>query len=352
MKESIDKASVEAARRIRDNKFVRGILTGKRRSTSPKFSRVDIRPVEIKGKVVLQVVSHDGKRDFTSNIDLDSREVEALLNSGFANIIVDSTDESYQVQITKKEEAIVGTSKTRLERTLTHDRTKERLLPESDSIFSLLGMADATGRIKPSHRDKYIQIDQLLRLIEPILEPIQSGAHLRVIDLACGSAALTFAVHTYLSKRFTVETLGIERDQELVSKDNKKLASETLTGIKFLNESIESATREKFELVLALHACDTATDDAISFVIDSKSSSAVIVPCCHQTRPSTVKESIAATPLLAKDGILYERFADLITDGLRAERLRQAGYEVEVVEFVPDEHTARNLLIRAQKSAP
>jgi len=352
MKVSIDKALVEAARRIRGNDFVRGILTGKRRSTSPKFSRIDIRPVEIKGKVVLQVVSHDGKRDFTSNIDLDSREVEELLDSGFANIIVDSTDESYQVQITKKEEAIVGTSKTRLERTLTHDRTKERLLPESDPIFSLLGMADATGRIKPAHRDKYIQIDQLLRLVEPIVESTPPGEHLRIIDLACGSAALTFAVHTYLSKRFTVETLGIERDQELVSKDTKKVASESLKGIEFLNQSIESATREKFDLVLALHACDSATDDAITFVIESESTAALIVPCCHQSRPKDVKDSLSAAPILAKDGILYERFADLITDGRRAERLREAGYEVEVVEFVPDEHTARNLLIRAQNSSP
>lgn len=352
MKESIDKASVEAARRIRDNKFVRGILTGKRRSTSPKFSRVDIRPVEIKGKVVLQVVSHDGKRDFTSNIDLDSREVEELLDSGFANIIVDSTDESYQVQITKKEEAIVGTSKTRLERNLTHDRAKERLLPESDPIFSLLGMADSTGRIKPSHRDKYIQIDQLLRLVEPIVESTPPGEHLRVIDLACGSAALTFAVHAYLSKRFTVGTLGIERDQELVFKSNKKVASESLKGIEFRNQPIEGVNREKFDLVLALHACDIATDDAITFVIESKSTAALIVPCCHQSRPEEVKESISAAPILAKDGILYERFADLITDGRRAERLREAGYEVEVVEFVPDEHTARNLLIRAQNSSP
>lgn len=350
MKESIDKASVEAARRIRDNKFVRGILTGKRRSTTPKFSRVDIRPVEIKGKVVLQVVSHDGKRDFTSNIDLDSREVEELLDSGFANIIVDSTEESYQVQITKKEEAIVGTSKTRLKRILTHDRAKERLLPESDPIFSLLGMTDSTGRIKPAHRDKYIQIDQLLRLIEPIVEPIPTGTHLRVIDLACGSAALTFAVHVYLSKRLTVETLGIERDQELVSKDNKKVVGESLKGVEFRNQSIENTTRENFDLVLALHACDTATDDAIRFVIESKSTAALIVPCCHQSRPEEVKESISAAPILAKDGILYERFADLVTDGLRAERLRSAGYQVDVVEFVPDEHTARNLMIRATSS--
>jgi len=346
MKQSTEQALSEAVERILKENFVRAILTGKRRSNAPKFPRVDIRPVEIKGKVMLQLISHDGRKDYTKNIDLDSKEIEVLLNSGFANIIVDSTQESYQVQITKKEEAIVGTSKTRLERSLTHDRTKERLLAESDPIFSLLGMADSTGRIKPSYRDKYIQIDQLLRLVEPIVQAIPTGKQFRVIDLACGSAALTFAVHAYLSKRFVVETLGIERDQVLVSKA-QKAAHQSFKGIEFRSESIESATREKFDLVLALHACDKATDDAISFVINSKSAAALIVPCCHQSRPEQVEESLSAVPILARDGILYERFADLLTDALRAERLRSAGYEVDVVEFVPDEHTARNLMIRA-----
>lgn len=347
MKQSTEQALSEAVVRIRKENFVRAILTGKRRSNAPKFPRVDIRPVEIKGRVMLQVISHDGRKDYTNNIDLDSKEIEVLLDSGFANIIVDSTQESYQVQITKKDEAIVGTSKTRLERSLAHDRTKERLLAESDPVFSLLGMADSTGRIKPSYRDKYIQIDQLLRLVEPILETIPTGEQIRVIDLGCGSAALTFAVHAYLSKRFVVETLGIERDQVLVAKAREKAAHQSLKGIEFRSQSIESATREKFDLVLVLHACDTATDDAISFVIDSKSSAALIVPCCHQSRPPEVEETLSAVPILARDGILYERFADLVTDGIRAERLRSAGYEVDVVEFVPDEHTARNLMIRA-----
>lgn len=337
----------EAIKRVRSEDFVRAILTGKRRTITPKFPRVDIRPVEIKGTVMLQVVAHDGKKDFTHNIDLDSKEIQELLDSGFANIIVDSIHESYQVQITKKEEAIVGTSRTRLERNLKHDQIKERLLAESDPVFSLLGMTDSTGRIKPSQRDKYIQIDQLLRLIEPVIEPLAIGAHLRVIDLACGSAALTFAVHAFLSKRYSVETLGIERVQDLVSKANKKVASQAITGLDFRNQSIASTTREKVDLVLALHACDTATDDAITFVIESKSSTAFFVPCCHQSRPPQVAELISAVPTLAKDGILYERFADLATDALRAERLRSAGYQVDVVEFVPDEHTARNMMIRA-----
>jgi SAM-dependent methyltransferase len=349
MKESIETALQEAMRRVRWDDFVRAILVGRRKSKVPQWQRVDLRPVEIKGRVMIQVVAHDGKKDFTSNLEVESSELLDLLDSGFANIIVDSTSESFQIQITKKEEAIVGTSKTQLERNLKHDHTKQRLLAETEPIFAALGMADSTGRIKPSERDKYIQIDQLLRLLEPIVEDISFGSHLRIIDLACGSAALTFAVHTYLSKRFTVSTFGIELDRKLVNKAASIAQRSHLQGIEFHDQAIENVTIEKFDLVLALHACDTATDDAIAFVIKSASSAALIVPCCHQSRPEEIKESMASAPLLSKDGILSERFADLLTDGLRAQRLRSAGYQVEVMEFVSDEHTARNLMIRARK---
>lgn len=349
MKESIETALQEAMRRVRWDDFVRAILVGRRKSKVPQWQRVDLRPVEIKGRVMIQVVAHDGKKDFTSNLEVESSELLDLLDSGFANIIVDSTSESFQIQITKKEEAIVGTSKTQLERNLKHDHTKQRLLAETEPIFAALGMADSTGRIKPSERDKYIQIDQLLRLLEPIVEDISFGSHLRIIDLACGSAALTFAVHTYLSKRFTVSTVGIELDRKLVNKAASIAQRSHLQGIEFHDQAIENVTIEKFDLVLALHACDTATDDAIAFVIKSASSAALIVPCCHQSRPEEIKESMALAPLLSKDGILSERFADLLTDGLRAQRLRSAGYQVEVMEFVSDEHTARNLMIRARK---
>ena len=349
MKQSIDHALREAVKRVRSEDFVRCILTGKRRSISPKFSRVDIRPVEIKGKLMLQVVSHDGRKDFTSNLDLDSAELEAILDSGFSNIIVDSINESFQVQITKKEEAIVGTSKTRLERNLKHDHTKHRLLAETEPIFAALGMADSRGRIKPSERDKYIQIDQLLRLVENLVARKASGSRLRVLDLASGSARLTFAVHTYLAKVFDVETIGIDRDATLIEKASRIAERAEVKAITFQVGEISNEPIAKHDLILALHACDTATDDAIEYVVKSGAENALIVPCCHQHRPDEIQRSITSAPLLAKDGILAERFADLLTDGLRADRLRRDGYAVDVIEFVPDEHSGRNLLIRAVK---
>lgn len=349
MKRQVEEALAEAVERISRDDFVRAVLTGKRKGSSPRFTRVDFRPVEIKGEVKIQSVSHDGKKDFTVNHDVGSPEIDEILNSGFSNIIVESMRESFQIQITKKEEAITGVSKTKLERVLEHDRKKERVLPEAHPVFVALGMSDSRGAIKPSSRDKYIQIDQLLRIMEPTLTRFTSGENIRVVDLASGSAALTLAVHAYLSEEFQPTTLGIERNPDLVTKSLQCASSAGLIGIDFIVGEIRAAEASQVDLVLALHACDTATDDAIDYVIRSQAKVALIVPCCHQSRGVEAEAIASRFPFFGKDGIVDERLLDLATDAARGERLRAAGYSVDIVEFVSDEHTARNLLIRAEK---
>ena len=349
MKRTIEEALAEARERIIRDDFVRAILTGKRRSGSPQFQRIDLRPVEIKGQTLIQSVAHDGKKDFTKNLELQSAELQEMLQSGFANLIIDSTSESYQIQITKKEEAVVGVSKVRLERVLSHDRQKERILSEDHPIFRALEISDSTGRIKPSFRDKYIQIDQLFRILAPTLTSYPSGSKLRLVDLASGSAVLTLAVHAYLSEKFEVETVGIERNPQLVEKATKFTQEAALSGVGFMASEIAAAPSESVDIVLALHACDTATDDAINYVIRSQAHVALIVPCCHQTRGEAVEEIAKRLPFFGRDGIIDERLLDLATDALRGEKLREAGYLVEIIEFVGDEHTTRNLLLRVKR---
>ena len=348
MKRLVDDALAEARRRIRSDEFVRAILTGSRRSLEPIFLRVDLRPVEIKDRVMIQSISHDGKKDFTKNHEIDSIEIDEILASGYSNLIVESTNESFQIQITKKDEAITGVGKTRLERVVRHDREKVRLLPESAPIFEALEFADSSGRIKPSKRDKYIQIDQLLRSVDEVLLDREPRATIKVVDLASGSAALTLAVHAFLLERFNVNTEGIERNPDLVKKAREVAKQAGLNGISFTESEIGKTNVESVDLVLALHACDTATDDVIDFVIKSKAQAALIVPCCHQTRSDAVRNQAESFANFGRDGILDERLLDLITDADRGQFLRNHGYEVEIIEFIGDEHTARNLLIRAR----
>jgi len=350
MKRTVEDALSEARDRLVRDDFVRAILTGKRKGKSPDFQRVDLRPVEIKGQILIQSVAHDGKKDFTTNLDPQAPEIRTLLDSGFANLIIDSTSESYQIQITKKEEAVVGVSKTRLERVLSHDRQKERVLPENHSVFRALEMSDSNGSIKPTARDKYIQIDQLLRILEPALASFDSGSKLRLVDLACGSAALTLAVHAYLSADFQLETIGIDQNPALVEKVTAVARNAELSGIRFIESDIASAPDQRVDIVLALHACDTATDDAIEFVLATQAKVALIVPCCHQSRAAEIELQVRDLSFFGRDGIVDERLLDLATDALRGQKLRGAGYSVDIVEFVGDEHTARNLLIRGVRS--
>lgn len=352
MKRPLSEAFAEAARRITGETFVRAILTGSRKSKKPHFQRVDLRPVLIKGELKIQSISHDGKKDFTSNLPLEIEVLVNLLDSGFSNVVVDSTNESYQIQITKKDEAITGIGRTNLERDLDHDHKKQRLLPEDHEVFRALEMADSSGRIKPSKRDKYIQIDQLLRLIEPTLSKFQEGDEIRVVDLASGSGALTLAVHAYLFQSFKPITQGIEINPDLAAKSQAIVQKTGFHSVTFQTSSIKDASTSQVNLLLALHACDTATDDVIDFVLRSQATVALIVPCCHQTRPDSIVDLGRQLPFYGRDGIVDERILDLATDALRAERLRESGYDVEIVEFVGDEHTARNLLIRAKRRHP
>lgn len=349
MKRTIEDALSEARDRILRDDFVRAIFTGKRKGKSPDFQRVDLRPVEIKGQILIQSVAHDGRKDFTTNLEPHSPAIHSLLDSGFANLIIDSTSESYQIQITKKEEAVVGVSKTRLERVLSHDRQKERVLPENHPVFRALEFSDSSGRIKPTARDKYIQIDQLLRILESPLSRFKEASKLRVVDLASGSAAFTYAVHAFLSMKFDVSTVGIERDADLVAKSTRIAKAAGLSDISFLQSTIKDSEPVKADIILTLHACDTATDEVIDFVLKSLPEIALIVPCCHQTRPAEAIEEVKKLTFFGNDGIVDERLLDLATDALRARHLRESHYSVEIVEFVGDEHTARNLLLRVTR---
>ena len=157
----------EIGKRIKQDDFVRAVLSGRRRNMQPGFERVDIKPVMIKDEIKLQVMSNDGRQVSTKNVELGF-DFTPMLNSGFANLQADTTSESYSIRISKKDEALVAIGKVKLERELNHDRIKQRLLAESNPIFKALDMSDLLGRIKPSKMDKYKQVEEFLRLLVPL----------------------------------------------------------------------------------------------------------------------------------------------------------------------------------------
>ncbi|MEY4678062.1 MAG: hypothetical protein RI992_777 [Actinomycetota bacterium] len=350
MKLELSDAVAQLILRINDPLFVRAVLSGQRRSLQPEYVRVDIKPVMIKDELKFQIVGSDGKKDITKNVELDF-DFQALFLSGYSNLQVDTTTESYSVRISKKDQAIAGLSKVKLTRELSHNRQKQRMLPESNQIFKALEMSDVLGRIKPTKMDKYKQVDEFLRLMNQLIDgQLSDQKDISIVDLGCGHAYLTFAVQEFLKNKFQkVSILGV--DERVDSKDhNEKVAVKLKVQSSFIAAKIADTPNQKVDIAIALHACDTATDDAISWAVKNNAKVIMAAPCCMHQLQTQIKDSPEPWALLTKYGLVKERLIDLMTDSLRAQILKLLGYKVDIVEFIGGEHSARNILIRAVKS--
>ncbi len=350
MKTQLPDAIAQLVEKITSPQFVRAVLSGQRRNLQTQYLRIDIKPVLLKDGLRLQIVSSDGKKDFTKNVAADF-DFAQLLNSGYANLLVDTETESFQVKVSKKDEALLSVSKVRLSRELSHDRQKQRMLAEGNQVFKALDMADILGRIKPSKMDKYKQVDEFLRLINQTLDSqLIPKDEINIVDLGCGHAYLTFAVQEFLKDKYSkVLILGVDERQDS-KQHNEKMAAKLKVEAKFIAAKIADTPDQKVDIAIALHACDTATDDAIYWAVKNDAKVIMAAPCCMHDLQTQIKDSPEPWDLLTKYGLVKERLVDLITDSLRAQILKLLGFRVDIVEFIGGEHTARNILIRAVKT--
>lgn len=342
-------------------KLVRVVLSGRRRNMQTPAERIDIRPVKIKEALAIQVSHSDGRQMTTKNYNPKDYDFLAALGAGYANILLEHIEGSISLRITKKGEPLIHRSKGLFEQDLSHDRTKNRLLDSSDLFLKEVGISDASGAIKPSKQDKYKQVEEFLRLLVPSLTSAIDAGHiskptdenpLTIVDLGCGHAYLTFAAHQYLrTEGIPVKVIGI--DVRTASRDRnneiaKKLRIENT--IEFRAEEISETTLKSADVAIALHACDTATDDAIAWAVNCDVKLALVAPCCHHDIQAQMNDVPEPWTMLTRNGIMKERLGDLLTDALRMQILKLRGYRVEAIEFIGGEHTPRNLMIRAVKT--
>jgi len=341
--------------------LVRVVLSGRRRNMQTPHERIDIRPVMIKNALQIQLTYGDGRAMTTKNFLPDQAPFSSLLRSGFANILLEHTSGSLNVRITKKGEPLVHRTTDKREQILEHDRTKSRLLAPSDPFLIAVGISDAEGKIKPSKADKYRQVEEFLRLLTPALMGAISAGQiatptedkpLTIADLGCGHAYLTFAAHQYLREQgIPVQVTGI--DVRTDSRDrNNKIATQLgiSESIVFRAEEIGATTLTQADVTIALHACDTATDDAIAWAVNAQSNLVLVAPCCHHDIQAQMNEVPEPWQMVVRNGIMKERLGDLITDALRMQIMKLHGYRVEAIEFIGGEHTPRNLMIRAVRT--
>lgn len=350
-----------------DATLVRAVAAGRRKGQHPPWRRVELRWVDLKGGRHLQVTGYDDTQAHTSNHPRPDAGavVDGLLGEPFATWHVERTTEVCQVRVTKRGAVSVHTQERARPAAAAraHDRVKDRLLPEDDEVLVRLGLSSADGRLKPSRQAKHRQIEEFLRLLDTTLaDALASGRlrtptpqePLRLVDLGCGNGYLTFAAHRYLTavQGLPVHLTGVDV-KEQSREHNTRVAAELGIDATFVVGSIESATLPQSpDVVLALHACDTATDEALARAVRWEAPVILAAPCCHHDLASQLRRGPTPAPydMVTRDGILRERLADTLTDALRASLLRQAGYRVDVVEFVASRHTPRNTLIRAVRT--
>lgn len=341
----------EIYRRISDShSFVRAVFSGRRRNHQPNFDRIDVRPVRIKEELRVQVEFRNSDGVVTKNLSPSEFSALALLDSGFSHFLVESRAERLEVRLGKKGQLFRKLSRTSLEPEYEHDKKKKRFLEESDSYLIAVGISDSEGRVKPSMRDKYLQVEEFLKILETSMSAIaENQAPVRIIDLGCGHAYLTFAAFRFFQlKNRTVNFIGVdvksktrERNEEIAKKLG--IANE----ISFVDSAIAEHPIFEVDVVIALHACDTATDDALSWAIKANAKVILAAPCCHHNLHQQIKETPDALAHVFQHGILAVRQVDLLTDALRAAILELVGFSADVFEFVSGDHTARNLMVRA-----
>ena len=338
-----------------DNTTLLKITIGNKKDKSSVLKNVFIKPVLIKEKYLLSFVYRNLTNDITKNFDLPDciSQIKNLLKESFFNADVYTTAETVYYTVTEegKEKIVTKTSKAKVTvGVLTHDKQKNRLIPTNSFYLKELGLTNAEGNLKKEMQHKYKQINRYVEIIEGILKDTKIENNFSIVDMGSGKGYLTFALYDYLqTKNKEIKVTGIELREDLVLKCNTIAEQSLYTGLHFTKGSIQQTDLPFVDMLIALHACDTATDDAIAKGIKANATFIICAPCCHKQ----IRKQMAPTNALqfiTKHGILMERQAEMVTDTIRALMLEAHGYKTKVFDFIEEEDTPKNVLIVGTKS--
>jgi len=344
---------------VLDEETFLGLTLSKRlREDATPWKKIRLRPVLIKGRREIQFSYFDGKKNITKNFAGDEiqRELDEVLAISFSQIHVQSTSGDTHVRTTRKGKVLLTRGKPSSQRkapVLLHNRVKRYPLAADapDPFLRTIGVMNTQGKVRASMWRKFRQINEFLRIVEQTL-PRSDGASqpIQIVDCGCGSAHLTFAAYHYVNHtcRLPAHVVGIDTNRELIDRCHRLRDTLGWPGLQFHVSSIaDFAPSVPPDMVLSLHACDTATDEAIAQGILWESRVILAAPCCQHEFHRQLNTPLLR-PLL-RHGVLRERLADLLTDAFRALVLRIMGYRTRVIEFVSPEYTSKNLMIRAEK---
>ena len=343
------------------------LVLAKPQGAEPGLQRVVVRPLLLRGQPALSFVYSHATRDITKNLPLDEGlvQIDALLGASFRNAHLFTPQDETQLTLSKKGkahltvrklEAAEGAATDAIPAAATHDREKQRWIDIQRPFLVALGVTTPQHQLVPAMARKWKQINKFVEIFAHALQssPRADATTLRVVDFGAGKAYLSFAVHDWLchTRGLQAEVIGVELRADLVEQGNRAIAELGLQGLRLEQGDVRQWTAGPMDVMIALHACDTATDHAIHLGIRAGAAIILCSPCCHkQLRP----QLLSPHPLRSvfQHGIHAEQQAEMLTDSLRALLLDAQGYDTQVFEFVTLEHTRKNKMILAiRRDAP
>ena len=332
--------------------------------SSEGASRIKVRPVMLRDKLVFQCASTVGTKEFHENLERDAAvfRMEEWILRDFRQLQIDSEAGSVNVLVSKKGKVTVKEKRQKesccgspeaveeRKRQLSHNRKKRYILEEGKPVDFLvdLGVMTGEGKVVHARYDKFRQINRFLEFIEDILPRLDRDRELTILDFGCGKSYLTFAMYYYLRKLkgYDVKIVGLDLKEDVIARCQALAEKYGYDKLQFCQGDIASYRGvDRVDMVVTLHACDTATDFALAKAVGWGDSVILSVPCCQHELNRQISNEVMK-PVFSY-GVLKERIAALMTDGLRAQMLERAGYETQILEFIDMEHTPKNLLIRA-----
>jgi hypothetical protein len=332
---------------------------GKPTPAAGDLKSVEARLITVKRALKLSVTYHHRTRDIVKNY-LPAESVALLgelLGEKFGAAKLGTVTADLHLAQTKDGWVLTRHAPTQSTvPELAHDRAKQRFIDSAGKPYlHALGIADAQGKVYKNAQDKFRQINKYIEILDGLVKQLAPRECLRIVDMGAGKGYLTFALYDYLvnSLHMRVEITGVESRADLVEQCNGIARAAEFAGLRFVQGSIADYDCAGADAVIALHACDTATDDAIHKAVTAGAELIVVAPCCHK---QIRREMAVATPehplgLLLQYGTYVERVAEMVTDGMRAQLLQVAGYKTNLFEFIDGVHTPKNVMIVAVKSA-
>lgn len=332
------------------NHFIKLTLSA-RRTVNNELKNVFVKPVMLKSGAGWNFVYRYPTKDITKNYDLHESLslLRAMLLEDFYKADLFTTTQHVNLTFTKSGKTILAEQAIAPIPTpaVRHDKVKHRYVIAQDNIYLYeLGVTTADGKVKSDKQDKYRQINKYVEIVDSIIKAASMPAGFKVVDMGSGKGYLTFALYDHLTNvlKLSPEIKGIEMRPELVENCNKIALKAGFEKLSFSSGSIDAAQLDRVDMLIALHACDTATDEAIYRGIKEQAKIIICAPCCHKQLRKQM-HPLNDLKAISDFGILEERQAEILTDTIRALILKAFGYKTKVFEFISTEHTPKNLLI-------